>query len=452
MNPNLFKSAEFYQRRYHNFATVLIIPLTLLVLFLFLFSFIGTKEVTVTSIGKITPTEVIAVVQSTSDNTILTNNLVENKRIQKDDLLIQYSETMETSQKNAIESQLATYHRQKDGLEILKSSLQQNTNLFTSDDEFGYTNTFNRFISQSQDIEFSISKNNNEVNNQSTIAENTISEIVNQITALNNQISAYNDLYNAIATDSSLPADNPHQATFNSYKEQYQKNPDQSITNQYLSQITASITNLEASIASLEIQKAGIGNVATYDTSLPAKIETLRTEFIQATDQELTTVQTQIIELENQLTQANTLLQNTTITASANGILQVNKNVEGQTLLAKGTEIAQIYPDITESQDVLITYYVGSDYISSLKKGQITRLTLEKIGNHSMTVIGTINHIDASSTETDQGNLFKVTAKANVSKSDSRLLKYGLQGRVTSIIAKKTFFSYYMDKILNNLE
>lgn len=39
MNPNLFKSAEFYHRRYHNFATVFILPLVLFVLFLVLFSF-----------------------------------------------------------------------------------------------------------------------------------------------------------------------------------------------------------------------------------------------------------------------------------------------------------------------------------------------------------------------------------------------------------------------------
>lgn len=33
MNPKLFQSAEFYHRRYHNFATVLVIPMTLLVFF-----------------------------------------------------------------------------------------------------------------------------------------------------------------------------------------------------------------------------------------------------------------------------------------------------------------------------------------------------------------------------------------------------------------------------------
>ena len=39
MNPQLFKSTEFYHRRYHNMSTVLITPLILLVIFLFLFRF-----------------------------------------------------------------------------------------------------------------------------------------------------------------------------------------------------------------------------------------------------------------------------------------------------------------------------------------------------------------------------------------------------------------------------
>lgn len=44
MNPKLFQSAEFYHRRYHNFATVLVIPMTLLVFFLLAFSLIGKKK------------------------------------------------------------------------------------------------------------------------------------------------------------------------------------------------------------------------------------------------------------------------------------------------------------------------------------------------------------------------------------------------------------------------
>lgn len=44
MNPNLFRSVEFYQRRYHNYATVLIIPLSLLLTFILIFSLLLQKK------------------------------------------------------------------------------------------------------------------------------------------------------------------------------------------------------------------------------------------------------------------------------------------------------------------------------------------------------------------------------------------------------------------------
>ena len=44
MNPKLFQSAEFYHRRYHNFATLLVLPMTIFLIFLILFSLIGRKR------------------------------------------------------------------------------------------------------------------------------------------------------------------------------------------------------------------------------------------------------------------------------------------------------------------------------------------------------------------------------------------------------------------------
>lgn len=453
MNPNLFKSVEFYHRRYHNFATVLILPLVLFVLFLVLFSIIGQKEVTVKSIGEITPTKVIAIIQSSSNNTILINHLAENKAVVKGELLIQYVKNMEVSQQTAIKTQLATYQRQKVGLETLKSSLHQGINLFSGEDEFGYANTFNNFIKQSQDLSLGISKSNIEVSKQASLAHNTIAAIDQQINDLTKQINDYRELHQVISENAShLLKSNPHQTTFNMYKKQYQANPDTSLTNQYLSQIDTNISNLNSSIANLKIQKAGTGTAATYDNSLSTKIEVLRTQFIQTADQQLATLITQITDLQNQLNQANVQLQNNRLVAPETGVLHISEKLKGNNLLPKGTEIAQIYPDITKTNEVLITYYVPSAYMTNLKKGQTTRLTLEKIGKQSITIIGNINKIDTSATETKQGNLFKVTAKAKISKFNGQVIKYGLQGRVTIVIAKKSFFDYYKDKLLNNVE
>ena len=452
MNPKLFKSAEFYQRRYHNFATLFIVPLVLLLSFLLIFSLFAQKEITVTSRGEITPTQVIASIQSTSNNTITTNNLSNNQLVKKDDVVIKYAETMEKSQKQALETQLATLNRQKTAIETLKASLSQGNNLFTGEDEFGYINTFNNFITQSQDIELGISKTNAEVNNQLALAGNTATAIEKQINNIYKQIAEYEELSQAITNkSSSLSASNPHKATLNSYLVQSQQQSQQGLADQYLSQINQSISSLKSSIASLNIQRAGTGSVATYDSSLGTKVEVLRTQFLQSASQQLTTVETQITELTAQLGQANVNFEHNTIKAPGTGIIHLNNEFDGKTLIPNGSEIAQIYPIIQETKEVLITYYVTSEYVPLLKEDQVARLKLEKIGNQSTTIIGKINSIDRTATKTEQGNLFKVTALAQIPDKDSNIIQYGLQGQVTSIIAKKTYFDYYKDKILNNL-
>lgn len=452
MNPKLFKSAEFYQRRYHNFATLLIVPLVLLLSFLIIFSLFAQKEVTVTSRGEITPTQVIASIQSTSNNTITTNNLSNNQLVKKDDVVIKYAETMEKSQKQALEKQLATLNRQKTGIETLKASLSQGNNLFTGEDEFGYINTFNNFITQSQDIELGISKTNAEVNNQLALAGNTATAIEKQINNIYKQIAEYEELSQAITNkSSSLSASNPHKATLNSYLVQSQQQSQQGLDDQYLSQINQSISSLKSSISSLNIQRAGTGSVATYDSSLGTKVEVLRTQFLQSASQQLTTVETQITELTAQLGQANVNFEHNTIKSPGTGIIHLNSEFDGKTLIPNGSEIAQIYPNIQETKEVLITYYVTSEYVPLLKEDQVARLKLEKIGNQSITIIGKINSIDRTATKTEQGNLFKVTALAQLPDKDSNIIQYGLQGQVTSIIDRKTYFDYYKDKILNHL-
>ncbi|SQG17387.1 BlpC ABC transporter [Streptococcus equi subsp. zooepidemicus] len=305
MNPNLFRSAEFYQRRYHNFATILIIPLTLFVIFLLSFSFLGQKEVTVSSRGEIMPTKVIASIQSTSNNAIVKNNLKENQLVKKGKRLIKYKETIESSQKNSLESQLNTLNKQKVGLETLKESLKQGTNFLPQDDEFGLADTFNNFMNQSQEIKLGIAKINTEVSNQSTLANNTLAAIDTQINTINQQISEYEDLRQAISNHNTiLPTGNPHQDILNNYLSQSQEEQT-STSNQFISQINQTISGLESSLSGLSIQRAGTGSSATYDNSSETKVEVLRTQFLQNASQQLSTIDSQITELKAQLEQAS---------------------------------------------------------------------------------------------------------------------------------------------------
>ena len=230
MNPKLFQSAEFYHRRYYNFATVLVIPMTLLVFFLLAFSLIGKKEITVTTLGSIRPTKVIAVVQSSSNNTVLTNNLSENKAVKKGELLIQYSDKLEDSQLNASQTQIERDERQQKALNQLKESLKKGQNLFAGDDEFGYSATIERFFNQSQTITAQISQSNQSVAKQEAGVNQANTAIANQIANLQTQVSQYQEVKEAIQTDkTNVSGNNPYTTTLNSYLSQIQTSNTQSI-------------------------------------------------------------------------------------------------------------------------------------------------------------------------------------------------------------------------------
>ncbi|HFH9987522.1 TPA: bacteriocin ABC transporter ATP-binding protein, partial [Streptococcus pyogenes] len=197
-----------------------------------------------------TPTKVIASVQSTSDHTIVVNNLKNNKFIKKGDVIIQYSKTMENSQRKALEKQLATLNKQKNGLQILKTNLEQETNLFKGEDEFGYSDTFNHFLKQTQDIIIGFAKKNAEVNNQASLANHAISVITSQLDELHQKITDYEELKRAINNQEyKLSPENPHQTALKKYQTQFQAQEDNSaLKEEYLSQISQNISELESSM------------------------------------------------------------------------------------------------------------------------------------------------------------------------------------------------------------
>ncbi|HEL0563270.1 TPA: bacteriocin secretion accessory protein [Streptococcus equi subsp. zooepidemicus] len=452
MNPNMFKSAEFYQRRYHHLTTFLTIPLALLLAFLILFSCFAYKEITVTSYGEITPTQVIATVQSISNNPIVANHLINNQPIKQGDSIIQYAKDLEESQKQVLEKQLATYEKQKSSLNTLLLSLKQGQNLFQNDDQFGYVNTFNHFMSQAQDIDLGFSKIKAETSQQAQLIQDSIVAINQQINGISQQIADYEELRAAVINQSnSLSSNNPHQATLDAYLSQSQTDQE-AATNQLLFQIDQSLLSLKASMDSLNKQRANLHQSTSYDNSLNTKLEILRTQFLITASQQLTDVSHHITELKAQLEQATLQVNSLVIKAPKSGIVHLNSAFEGKTSIPIGHDIAYIYPSLKQTKQALLTYYVSSESVSLLKKNQIVRLALDRHGNQPIVITGTIKTIDELATKTKQGNLFKVTAKLTLSKKESTTIQYGQQGRVISVIAQKTFFDFYKDKLFKVTE
>lgn len=453
MNNHLFQSAEFYQRRYHNFATILVLPLTLLVLFIVLFSLFAQTEVTVTSTGEITPTKVIEVIQSTSNNIISTNNLKDNKTVKKGDLLIKYSDKLESSQSNGIQQQIDRDDRQAAALETLINSLKQGTNLFGDDDEFGYSSTISTFLNQASTITSQVNQANATVAKQEESVNKANSGISKQITELQTQVSQYQELHSAINQgQTSLSKNNPLTSILNNYLSQLVQSDGagEQVKTQYLSEILSNINSLQSSIDDLNLKLSSNVSTGTYDNSASSQIETLRNQQVSQAQEQLNQVNKDKESLQAQLEQANIGKEATSLHANSNGVLHLNNQIKGESYIPQGTVIGQIYPNLSKAKTVTITYYVNSNYINQLKKQQTVRFTLDTVGKTPTVIEGKIVSLDKVATETKNGNFFKVTAKVNVTSQDREHLTYGMQGKVVSVIAKKTFFNYFKDKLLNN--
>ena len=64
MQSEFLESAEFYNRRYHNFSSYVIFPSFILFLFLIVFSIFAQKEISLTAGATVEPARIIATIQS----------------------------------------------------------------------------------------------------------------------------------------------------------------------------------------------------------------------------------------------------------------------------------------------------------------------------------------------------------------------------------------------------
>ena len=132
MYLEFLESAEFYNRRYHNFSSRVIFPMSLLVVFTFGFAMFAEKEISLSSKATVEPSRIIANIQSTSNRRMVVNYLEENKQVQRGDLLVQYQEVGDVIQYEANVNQLESFRNHQSKTSNLKNSTTQpNIGLFS---------------------------------------------------------------------------------------------------------------------------------------------------------------------------------------------------------------------------------------------------------------------------------------------------------------------------------
>ena len=157
MHLEFLESAEFYNRRYHNFSSRVIFPMSLLVVFTFGFAMFAEKEISLSSKATVEPSRIIANIQSTSNRRMVVNYLEENKQVQRGDLLVQYQEVGDVIQDEDNVNQLESFRNHQSKTSNLKNSTTQpNIGLFSQNS----STVQEQIVLEQDDLEREIGKKN----------------------------------------------------------------------------------------------------------------------------------------------------------------------------------------------------------------------------------------------------------------------------------------------------
>ncbi|GIC69430.1 hypothetical protein [Fructobacillus tropaeoli] len=172
INHNQLESAEFYQRRYGTFTTKLIWPIVMAIILIFVFLCFTKKEITVKSIGQIIPQTTLTTIQSANNSAIIENDLKENKVVHQGDTLIVFNDKDTSINQNNNQQKINRTNSRLQALNTYKQSVEQGKNLFTTNDEYGYSDQYTDYQSQLDDINLSNQENIDDVNQSDTEQKN----------------------------------------------------------------------------------------------------------------------------------------------------------------------------------------------------------------------------------------------------------------------------------------
>ncbi|MBM7618149.1 multidrug efflux pump subunit AcrA (membrane-fusion protein) [Weissella uvarum] len=184
--------------------------------------------------------------------------------------------------------------------------------------------------------------------------------------------------------------------------------------------------------------------------SLTNKESSLKAKTLADINNEISNLQDTNIELNGQSKNIDTDMLNQEILAPTNGVLHVPNNKTQTKYLQSGSEIAEIYPNLTANTKLTANFYVPTDKMNGIKTGQKIRFKANQDGPKPLLLKGQITKIDSAETTTKEGSAYQVTAMLNPKKTDYKQVHYGLSGNISVITGKKTWLNYVKDLLFTS--
>lgn len=453
-DPKYLESGEFYQRRYRNFPTLIIVPVFLLVVFIVLFSLFTRREIVVKASGEIIPAKVLSVIQSTSNNGIDSNQLAENKVVKKGDTLVTFISGNEKISSQLLTQQINNLNERLQSLDTYKQSILNGHSEFTGTDKFGYDSIFNGYIAQVDTLTSDFNQQSSDKQTADQQANHQIDVLKQGQSKNNQQLFDYQAILTSINSNTK-PTSNTYQSIYDNYAAQLRSaqttDDKEQVKQTALSNVQQQIDQLQTTSRSYDIQIASISKSGPVSKSSTLdKISDLKQQQLASVQKEINDQQQSLAELKAKQSSVNEDYQDTIIKAPESGTLHLTTDKTKVKYFPKGTTIAQIYPKMTQQTALNVAYYVPANNIIGLKPGQSIRFVANQNVTKPITLNGAIKTISSAPITNTEGSFYEIVATIHANVSEREQIKYGLNGRITTTKGTKSWFNYYKDILLGN--
>ncbi|MDR3241546.1 MAG: bacteriocin secretion accessory protein [Lactobacillaceae bacterium] len=441
------ESAEFYNIRFRNFSTKIIIPIFGLLIFLIGFSIFTKRELVVTATGEIMPKIVLATIQSTSNNPISEIKIVDNMKVKKGQTLILYKDDGNGISKDLLSSEIDDAKANLTTLDIYRDSVENGKSKFTKPDEYGYSSLFDDYLAQKQTLVAQLDQQVSDKDNANQQADQQKKVLSDSKDKNDTKIKQLQQVQGAIQSkDTSKLVDNPYKYIY----DDTQKQTDDSTNQDPLSLIQSQIDELQNLSDSYAGQIAGVAkNGPTSQAETNEKIASLKSEQLSSINKDKTELKNKLSELTAKQKANDVENNDNRLTAPNDGYLHIDGSLNKIKYLPKGSAVAEIYPKLVQRTKLVAKFYIPVTQLHGVRTGEKIRFEIARNISKPLVLNGKIIKIPNAPIETKKGNVYELLADVKIPKQRLADMHYGLEGKVSVIKGKKTWFNYLKDELLN---
>ncbi|WP_125606924.1 HlyD family efflux transporter periplasmic adaptor subunit [Lapidilactobacillus bayanensis] len=229
------------------------------------------------------------------------------------------------------------------------------------------------------------------------------------------------------------------------YRAQIKQGNSGDVKKQVAAEIDANSQQVAELINNYQIQVASIDATQASHSGLSDELSENKSEYLTKAQKELVDLNTTKQDLELKIQEAHYAKQDLIVKAPKAGVIHLLNDMDRYAQIPAGTILAELYP--VKKVGARIVVNIPATEVGNVKEGEKVHVRCFQKTSHPVELNGHIQQIYLAPVRTKEGNYFKTIV--NIGSKNNRLLRQGMQGQVTVITGKKTYFDYYKDRLLN---